>query len=111
MYLNFLCAFRSAADIAVRHWNGVWEAVTAGLIHQIPGEDCGVIFVQPVVDGVAPVDHDVNVVLKELLHIWIGKEDVIALSTGPLNVLHVQETQSCVMPIEKDTKALIDRHL
>ena len=87
-HLDFLSALWSAADIAVRHWDEVWEAVTARLIHQIPCKDGGVVLVQPVVDGVAPVDHCINVVLKQLLDIWVCEEWVVTLSARPLDILH-----------------------
>ena len=87
-HLDFFGTLWSAADIAVRHWDEVWEAVTARLIHQIPCKDGGVVLVQPVVDGVAPVDHCMNVVLEQLLHIWVCEEWVVTLSARPLYILH-----------------------
>lgn len=90
--LNFFGTLRSAADIAVRHRDEIWEAVTAGLIHEVPGKDGGVILVQPVVDGVAAVHHGVDVVLEELLDAFVCKEDIMALNAGPLNVLQASET-------------------
>ena len=92
-HLYFLCTFGPAADIAVRHRDGVWKAVTAGLIHQIPGKDGGVLLVQPVVDAVPPVHHSVNVALEQLLDIWVCEEDVITFSACPLDVLQVQHTR------------------
>ena len=85
--LHFLGALRPAADIAVRHRNEVWEAVTAGLVHQVPCKDGGVILVQPVVDGVASVCHGVDVVLEELPGSRVCEEDVMALGSSPLDVL------------------------
>lgn len=87
-HLDFLGALWSAADIAVGHRDEVREAVTARLVHEIPCKDGGVILVQPVVDGVAPVDHGINVVLEQLLHIWVCEERVVTLSTRPLDILH-----------------------
>ena len=87
-YLDFLCALWPTADIALRDRNEIREAVTARLIHQVPCKDGGVLFIQPVVDGVTPVDHNINVVFEELLHIWICEEWVMAFSSCPLNVLH-----------------------
>jgi hypothetical protein len=87
-HLDFLSALWSAADIAVRHWDEVREAVTARLVHQVPCKDGGVILVQPVVDGVAPVDHCINVVLEQLLHIWVCEEWVVTFSSRPLDILH-----------------------
>ena len=85
--LHFLGTLRSAADIAVRHRNEVWEAVAAGLVHEVPCKDGGVVLVQPVVDGVAPVHHGINVVLEELLGSRVCEEHVMALGSSPLNVL------------------------
>ena len=68
-HLHFLCTLWSATDIAVRDRDEVGEAVTAGLIHQVPCKDGGVVLVQPVVDGVSPVHHRINVVLEQLLDI------------------------------------------
>ena len=87
-HLDFFGALWSAADIAVRHWDEVREAVTARLVHQIPRKDGGVILVQPVVYGVAPVDHCIYVVLEQLLHIWVCEERIVTLSTRPLDILH-----------------------
>ena len=87
-HLDFLGAFWSAADITVRHWDEVGEAVTARLVHQIPRKNCGVVLVQPVVDGVAPVDHCINVVLEQAFHIWVCEERVVTLSARPLDILH-----------------------
>ncbi len=86
-HLDFLGALWSAADIAVRHGDEVGEAVTARLIHQIPCKDGGIILIQPVVDGVAPVDHCINVILEQLLHIWVCEERVVTLSARPLDIL------------------------
>ena len=90
-HLHFLCTLWPATDIAVRHRNEIREAVATGLVHQVPCKDGGVISVQPVVDGVAPVHHGVDVVLEQLLHFWVCEEDIMALSTRPLNVLQSQE--------------------
>ena len=68
-HLDFLCALWSATDVAVRDGDEVGEAVTAGFIHEVPCKDGGVILVQPVVDGVSPVHHCVNVVLEQLLDV------------------------------------------
>ena len=87
-HLDFFGALGSAADIAVRHWDEIREAVTAGLIHQIPCKDGGVILVQPVIDGVTPVDHCINVVPEQLLDIWVCEERVVSLSACPLDILH-----------------------
>ena len=85
--LHFLGTLRSAADIAVRTRNEVWEAIAAGLVHEVPCKDGGVILVQSVVDGVAPVHHGIHVVLEELLGAWVCEENVMALSSSPLDVL------------------------
>ena len=86
--LYFLGAFWSAADIAVRHRDEVWEAVTAGFVHEVPCKDSGVVLVQPVVDGVASVHHGVNVVSEELLSSSVRKEYIVTLGSSPLDVLH-----------------------
>lgn len=89
-HLHFLCTLWPATDIAVRHRDEVREAVTAWLIHEVPCKDGGVISVQPVVDGVTPVHHGVNVVLEELLHLRLCEEDVVAFCPRPLNILQRQ---------------------
>lgn len=89
-YLYFLGALRPAADIAVWHRDEVREAITAGLIHKVPCKDGWIIFVQPVVDGVAPVDHGVDVILEKLLGAWVCEEDIVTLSSRPLNVLQAK---------------------
>ena len=82
--------FWSAADITVRNGDGVWEAIAAGLVHEVPGKDGGVVLVQAVVDGVAPACHGINVILEELLGVRVCEEGIITLSTCPLNVLRTK---------------------
>lgn len=85
--LHFLGTLWPAADIAVGHRDEVWEAVAAGLIHEVPCKDGGVVLVQPVVNGVAPVHHGVDVVLEELLGPWVCEEDIMARGPSPLDIL------------------------
>lgn len=91
--LHFLGTLRSAADIAVRNRNEVWEAVAAGLVHKVPCKDGGVILVQPVIDGITPVHHGNHVILEELLGAWVCEENVMALGSRPLDVL---QKEACV---------------
>ena len=57
-------------------WNAVWEAVTSGLIHKVPGEYAGIVTIQAAVQRVASADHSCHVILELLTACGISVEGI-----------------------------------